>query len=87
MVLPLSESDQIARISAELIEVWSDIVPVAEPLSGIDTPRAPGRGDSLALLRFISKVEQRWQVQLSIREVFSDPQFDELAGIIATRRV
>jgi hypothetical protein len=86
MTLPISDSEQIARISTQLIEVWGAIVPVEEPLSSTDTPRAPGRGDSLALLRFISKIQQRWQVQLSIREMFSDPRFDEIASMIAARQ-
>ncbi|MDQ2837207.1 MAG: acyl carrier protein [Actinomycetota bacterium] len=79
--LPAAAED----VRLDLIGMWQEIVPAEQSLTGADAPRHRG-GDSLALLRLISKIEDRWQVQLSIREMFGNPTFDELAALIASRQ-
>lgn len=72
-------------IHQELTAMWRSIVPSAPPTVTCDTSLFRAGGDSLSVLRLIAAARERWGVDASIREVFTEPTIRTVGRLVGER--
>ena len=67
-----------------LVELWEEVLGVA-PIGITDNFFSLG-GDSLLAIRVISRIRQRFSLDLSIRTLFLHPQLNQLSSFLADQK-
>lgn len=73
------------EIEEKLVNIWAEVLEIAEDKIGIDNNFFDMGGHSLKATIFVTKLLREMNVQLQIREVFEAPKIRELAKIIRTK--
>ncbi|MDT0541916.1 MULTISPECIES: acyl carrier protein [Streptomyces] len=74
--------ERIAAITTEFLATELEISP--DGIGPADTLKALPGADSMKLLRVVSKLERRWDIEFDDQAVFSAETVDELVTLVHT---